>query len=369
MVADDLVGIHHVAAALRHLVGPALDADLGRVAEHEVLPLLLHLIGANLHRGIALPLLARHDPATLHAAVAGELHLAEDHPLVHELAERLGMRDVAAVEEHLVPEPAVEQVEHGVLRAAHVEVDRHPGLLDLGVEEAVGVAGVEKAEVIPARPRPLRHRVRLAAIAFAVAFDEQPVGRRPGERRIGRLARLEVGEVRQVHRKFAFVHSADGAGGPPLRIDFVQDRERLAPESLPTEEPVAELVVDRRPAEASLFKIVGHPRDKSPRVEASVGPRRDRHAVAGEEFARREGGAIGRLHHRDHVEAERFGEFKVAVVMRGHRHDRAGAIRGQHIVCHPDGDRLARERMHDVRAGEDPRLLAGQVGAVEVALP
>ena len=179
MVADDLVGIHHVAAALRHLVSPALDADLGRVAEHEVLPLLLHLIGANLHRGILLPLLARHHPTTLHAAVAGELHLAEDHPLVHELAERLGMRDVAAVEEHLVPEPAVEQVEHGVLRAAHIEIDRHPGLLDLGIKKTIRVVGIEKAEVIPAGAGPLRHRVGLAAVAFAVAFNEEPVSRRP----------------------------------------------------------------------------------------------------------------------------------------------------------------------------------------------
>ena len=175
--------------------------------------------------------------------------------------------------------------------------------------------------------------------------------------------------MRQIHRELAFVHGADRAGGAAFGVDFVQDRKRLAPEPLPAEEPVAEFVVDRRPAQAGGLEIVRHPRDERPRVEAGVGARLDRHAVAREEFACREGGAVGRLHHRDHVEAKRLGEFKVAVVVRRHRHDRAGAIRRQHIVGHPDGNRLARERMHDVRAGEDPRLLAGQVGAVEVALP
>ena len=41
---------------------------------------------------------------------------------------------------------------------------------------------------------------------------------------------------------------------------------------------------------------------------------------------------------------------------------------GQGKAC-DDGNRLARERMHNTRAGEHARFVAGQVGAVEIALP
>ena len=53
--------------------------------------------------------------------------LAENHALVDELLKRLGHADDAAVVEHLVPEARVEKVEHGVLGAADVQIDRHPG--------------------------------------------------------------------------------------------------------------------------------------------------------------------------------------------------------------------------------------------------
>ena len=61
--------------------------------------------------------------------------LAQDHPLVHQLLKRLGRADDAAVEEHLVPEPRVEQVQHRVLRAADVQIDRHPGLFDRRIDQ------------------------------------------------------------------------------------------------------------------------------------------------------------------------------------------------------------------------------------------
>ena len=138
------VGVDDVAAGLRHLVGPALDADLRPVAEDEVLPLLLHLIDGELRRDIIFPALLRRHPASLRAPVAGELHLPQDHPLVDEPAERFGEGDVAAVVEDLVPEAGIEEVEHGVLRPADVEVDRHPGPLDRRIDEAAVVARIEE---------------------------------------------------------------------------------------------------------------------------------------------------------------------------------------------------------------------------------
>ena len=109
---DDLVGVHDVAAALAHLVGARLDRDVGLVAQHEPVALLLdELLGDAL-------------------AVHRELELAQDHALVHELDERLGRRDDAGVVEHLVPEARVEEVQHGVLGAADVEIDGQPVLLE-----------------------------------------------------------------------------------------------------------------------------------------------------------------------------------------------------------------------------------------------
>ena len=57
-----------------------------------------------------------------HAALVGE-RIGLDVPLVDEPLERLGRADMAEVVEHLVPEAAVEQVEHRVLDAADIEVD------------------------------------------------------------------------------------------------------------------------------------------------------------------------------------------------------------------------------------------------------
>ena len=102
-------------------------------------------------------------------------------------AERLVAAEVAQVVQHLVPEARVEQVQHGVLDAADVEVDAarvagagrgagdrlgarpHPVGLVLGVDERRGVRRVEVAQVVPARPGPVGHRVRLAAVAAGAA--------------------------------------------------------------------------------------------------------------------------------------------------------------------------------------------------------
>jgi len=76
-------------------------------------------------------------------------------------------------------------------------VDRHPRLFDLRIDQGLVGAGVEKPQIVPARAGPLRHRVGFSLVALAVV------------------------------------------------VQFVQDRERLAPEVLPAEEPIAQLVVDR----------------------------------------------------------------------------------------------------------------------------
>ncbi len=69
---------------------------------------------------------------------------------MNELAEWLRRRDEACIEEHLVPEARVEQVEHRVLGAADVEIDGHPVLLELRVDQYIVVYGIDEAQKIPA---------------------------------------------------------------------------------------------------------------------------------------------------------------------------------------------------------------------------
>ena len=51
-----------------------------------------------------------------------------------------------------------------------------------------------------------------------------------------------------------------------------------------------------------------------------------------------------------HRQPERPREVEVALVVRGHRHDRAGAVVGQHIVGGPHRDPLAVDRVDRVPA-------------------
>ena len=67
-------------------------------------------------------------------------------------------------------------------------------------------------------------------------------------------------------------------------------------------------------------------------------------------------GCVGGDDH-PHRQAERPGEVQVALVVRGHRHDRAGAVVGQHVVGGLDRDSLAVDRVDRVHAQEDAGLL------------
>jgi hypothetical protein len=72
------------------------------------------------------------------------------------------------------------------------------------------------------------------------------------------------------------------------------------------------------------------------------------------------------VHGADDREPERLGELPVALVLPGHRHDRAGAVAGQDVVGDEDGDLLTVHRVHRERSGEhpglDPVLLTLEVG-------
>ena len=146
-------------------------------------------------------------------------------------------------------------MQHGVLGAADVQIDGHPGFFDRRIDRRAVVLRIEEAQIVPARTGPLRHGVGFALIAFAVDHRVEPLGGRFIERRLGSAVRLEVFEVRQVDRQIFFVDCADAAGGFTVGIELVQNRERFAPEALAREEPVAEFVVDGFAAEALRGEI------------------------------------------------------------------------------------------------------------------
>ncbi len=61
------------------------------------------------------------------------------------------------------------------------------------------------------------------------------------------------------------------------------------------------------------------------------------------------------VQHRNDGQCKMLRKSIVAAVVRRHPHHRASAIAGQHVVCHPDRQRLPGQWMGGVRAGEHPR--------------
>ena len=399
--ADDgtrLPRARQVQRAHRHLV----DAErVGAV-------LLVHLVGRDdvLQRLAHLAVLALHDlavPGVHRLAVRPGLlgHLGRGHvlppvvdervgldvPLVEQLAERLERGHVPQVEQDLVPEPRVQQVQHGVLDAADVQVHAargtgggvvlrpHPVLLELRVDDggaggrAVGgVRRVEVAQVVPARPGPVGHRVGVAAVGLrAVAQVEGDV--HPlvvaAQRRLGRgVPVVGLEGARRVVRHVRQVDGQQLAGdGDRSVVGVPQDRERLAPVALAAEQPVAQPVgrgalARARGGEPLDDRRLGVLDPQAVQRDLVVG-RVDRSARARPGAAEAVGEAALGLDRVDHGQVEGLGEREVALVTAGHRHDRAGAVAHEHVVGGEHRDRLAVRGVDGQVAGEDAGLLAG----------
>ena len=376
-----VVGVDDVAAALGHLVRPRLDPH-GRVGlQHEAVALLLDLRFGHAH-ALDAPPVGRAPDRLVHLVlllrlrhvVAGDkrarfvaegrvLDFAEDHALVNELLERLLRRHHADVVEHLVPEPGVQQVEHRVLGPADVQVHRHPVVLFRRIDELVRVFWVEVAEVVPARSGPVGHRVGFAARRASVGRDGfHPLGYRR-ERAFGRTRRPVVAGFGQPHRKLRL--GQDNRAGAVFGED---DGERLAPEALAGEEPVAQLVVDLAASRARRFQ----PREHrglglgvAQPVERDVLRRRVHVRPVAHE---RLGGKVAAGHDLHDRQIERLGEGVVAHIVARHGHNRAGAVGGEHVIGHPDRHGRAVGGVDGVGPGEHARLLLA-LGAFEVGLP
>ena len=184
---------------------------------------------------------------------------------------------------------------------------------------------------------------------------------------------------------------------------------------LPAEEPIPQLVVDRCAADAPGGKVLGDFLLELGGGQPAIGARVDRRPIGHEGrchclfrreraatpqrdekpqsrslcrqqkarvratccrvphslpvFQREQGDAFAaRINHCDDRQPELLGKLEIPRVVGGHGHDRPRAVADEHIVGHPDGNRLAIDGVNGVRAGEHARLFLGQIGAVEVAL-
>ena len=371
-------------------VGAVLGAHV--VGVDSILQALAHL-AVFPRDGLALirvPGIGGHHVGGFHVHAALVLvRSGQDVALVEQPMERLARRDMAQVEQHLVPEARVQEVQHCVLDAAHVQIDTtgaalggrsHPVRLIRRVHEGDLVGGVGVAHLVPAAAGPLRHHVRVAAVRLRpvtqVQLDVDPIGQTV--QRTLRVAHRVVG-VEGARRELVGLGQRDGQHvvGQPVRVavHVVDDGEGLAPVALPAEQPIAQLVRDGGFAVAVGFQplvrealALGHGGDavEVQRVVAAVRIRR----IADERFNPGAGvqRTIGGLLDGGDVQPELASELEVALVAGGHGHDGAGAVTHQHVVGDPHRDLLAVERVGRVRAGEHAGLLATLVLTVEVVL-
>ena len=123
------------------------------------------------------------------------------------------------VKQNLVPEPRVKQVEYGMFRTTDVKIDRKPVFLFLGIPGMLRVFGVDVTQIVPARPCPLGHCVRLSPGCFRIPY---PLGCLPkrGLRSAGGFEVFQFWEQNRQIRLLEGVHT----------VFFVDhNREWLAP--------------------------------------------------------------------------------------------------------------------------------------------
>ena len=226
--------------------------------------------------------------------------LVTHHALGEETGEGLVDRHVAAAFESLGIEARIEQVQHRVLDAADVLIDRKPRLDLVGRQRLVGARGAEAREV----PGGIHEGVHRVGVALRGGTAARARGVLPRGMAVEGIARRVEGHVlRQAHRERLARHRHHAARCA------VHHRNRAAPVALPRDAPIAEPVADGRAAGAAFRKLCDGARlgvgDREPvqevgidgRAVADIGlvadldririlPRRTHHGITGRPWAR-----------------------------------------------------------------------------------
>ena len=149
-----------------------------------------------------------------------------------------------------------------MLRTADVEIDGHPVVVRALAEHLRVVAGVEKPEVIPARSRPLRHRVGLAANHFPSRWKKRQSAARTRGRADHRAcsprapAAATAAHCRRTRWASNSRWCGDHRDADYRGLDRKVDGDGLAPVALPAEDPVAQLVIDLGLADPLVLEMV-----------------------------------------------------------------------------------------------------------------
>ena len=246
-----------------------------------------------------------------------------------------------------------------MLVSAQVQVDRHPVIDRLFREWRRLIGGVAVPQEVPRRACAAGHGVglppqRLAGLWIGVA---DPV-RCGAKRTLAGAGRLVALHRRQRHGQLIGWHRS------LFTIGTVQNRERLPPVALPREQPVAQSILHRALPQSLLRRVTNHCRLGFCRRHPGDKARAYRHALAGK------AGAFGlaRFDHAPNRQLHRLGKLKVALIVRGHRHDRASAVAKQHVVGNPHRDVLAGKWVLGKRAGKAAALVFGLLLPRQLAL-
>src|SRR5881296_131465 len=270
----------------------------------------------------------------------------DDYALAEQRRERLVDCGEAEVAEHLRIEPRVEEMEHRVLDAADVLVDRHPVVRRAPLEHPAIVAGRTIAEEVPRRLYESVHRVRLAPRGAAASrTDGVDEARDVRQRRAALAGELHVPWQRDRQVLRGLGHHTAGVA--------VEHRDRRAPVPLAADAPVTEAVVDLRGAEAARDQPLGRPTLRLGDGEAVEEAGVDLDAVAGVGLPRPSVGTCDRL---DDRQAVLLGEFPVALVLAGDRHDGAGTVAHDDVVGQEQRDRDLGEWIQDAGRQAEPPL-------------
>ena len=260
-------------------------------------------------------------------------------------------------------EAGVDQVHGGMLDPAGVDIHGHPIVVLLRIEGGFVVVGAEVAQVIPGGAHEGVHGIGLA-LGLPAAFRAGGVA--PGWVQLqGAFAGGQPLDIfGQQHGQLVIRH------GHRAALFAVDDRDRRAPIALAGDQPVPQAVVHRALADAAFFQIgnrfiesllAGRAGQRAGVDHVALGRDRFGHLV------RHDRVQIFGLDDHDDRQVIFAGEFKVALVVRGHGHDRAGAIAHQDVVGDPDRDSLAVDGVDGIAAGEDAGLFAVGGLALDIA--